>query len=230
MTAPTTKHVQATRVVRRERSGSSSPVVVESTDGVWFTKLRGAAQGIAPLIAELVVAELARCVQLPVPERALVTLHAEIPSDDQNDELRDLLTASVGTNVGFVVLESARNLTRPEYERVPLDIASTILWLDILVQNLDRSPANPNIMVRRGTYWLIDHGAAFPFQHDWSAVREDTAQRPYRIDQHVFGWAEPMEALAVDACAIWPLQRPQQIVDGFAVGVFERFGTMNDAL
>jgi hypothetical protein len=36
--------VSATRVVRRERSGSSSPVIVESTDGTWFTKLRGAAQ------------------------------------------------------------------------------------------------------------------------------------------------------------------------------------------
>lgn len=46
--------VRATHVVRRERQGSSSPVVVESNDGLWFTKLRGAAQGVPTLIAELV--------------------------------------------------------------------------------------------------------------------------------------------------------------------------------
>lgn len=188
--------VHAARVVRRERSGSSSPVVVTTTDGEWFTKLRGAAQGVAPLVAEIIVAELAEAIGLPVPARVLVTVPADIPSDDANDELRDLLTASVGINVGFALLEAARNLTRAEYERVPLDVAATVLWLDMLVQNLDRSPANPNVMVRRGTYWLIDHGAALPFQHDWSTVREDSAQRPYAIANHVFSWAEPVLAAA----------------------------------
>ncbi|MBL0173498.1 MAG: hypothetical protein IPP90_22960 [Gemmatimonadaceae bacterium] len=188
--------VQAMHVVRRERHGSSSPVVVETTDGLWFTKLRGAAQGIPALIAELIVAELADRLSLAVPARAMVTLPPRVPSADVSDELRDLLDASVGVNVGFEFLEAARNLTRPEYERVPLEVAASVLWLDVLVQNLDRSPSNPNIMVRRGTYWLIDHGAALPFHHDWSAVREDSAHRPYDIAGHVFGWAEPVLSAA----------------------------------
>ena len=184
--------VSATRVVRRERSGSSSPVIVESTDGTWFTKLRGAAQGIAPLIAELIVAELADTLSLAVPARGLIDVPRGIPSNDVNDELRDLLDASAGLNVGFRVLEAARNLTRPEYERVPLDVAVSILWLDLFVQNLDRSPANPNVMVRRGTYWLIDHGAALSFHHDWSRVHEQSAREPYDIAGHVFGWTAPV--------------------------------------
>lgn len=186
--------VHATSVIRRERTGSSSPVVVLSTEGQWFTKLRGAAQGIAPLVSEIIVAELADAIGLSVPARVIVHIPPDIPSDDPNDELRDLLSASAGMNVGFELLEAARNLTHAEYDRVPLDVAASVLWLDMLVQNLDRSPANPNIMVRRGTYWLIDHGAALPFQHDWRAVREDSAQRPYIIANHVFAWAEPVLA------------------------------------
>ncbi len=183
---------EARRVVRRERSGSSSPVVVETSEGLWFTKLRGAAQGVAPLVAELIVAELADVLSLSVPRRALVSVPAEIPSDDENDELRDLLARSTGLNVGFAVLESARNLTRPEYERVPLDVAATTLWLDLLVQNLDRTPANPNIMVRRGVYWLIDHGAALSFHHDWRGVTEQSPRLAYDVAGHVFGWSAPV--------------------------------------
>lgn len=190
MTPPPTLH--ASRVLRRDRHGSSSPVVVETTNGQWYTKLRGAAQGITPLIAELIVASLAEQLKLPVPERALIVLATDIPSDDVNDELRDLLDASAGTNVGLALLEAARNLTASEYERVPLDIAAGVLWLDMLVQNLDRSAANPNIMVRRGTYWLIDHGAALPFQHDWPNVSEASASRPYNVSGHLFGWAAPI--------------------------------------
>lgn len=214
-TRESVRTVYATHVVRRERTGSSSPVVVESVEGLWFTKLRGAAQGVPPLIAELIVGELADRVMLAVPSRALVEVPVAISSADVSDELRDLLNASAGCNVGFELLEAARNLTRAEYERVPLDIAASVLWLDMLVQNLDRSPANPNIMVRRGTYWLIDHGAALPFQHDWSAVREDSAQRPYDIAAHVFGWAAPVLSSAHETLA-WRLTR-DAIHDAIAV-------------
>ena len=191
----------ATRVVRRERHGSSSPVIVDTSEGLWFVKLRGAAQGVPPLIAELIVAELADRLSLRVPERAFVELPADVPSLDVNDELRDLLDASAGLSVGFEMLDAARDLTRAEYERVPLEVASAVLWLDVLVQNLDRSPSNPNIMVRRGGYFLIDHGAALPFHHDWAAVHERSASRPYDIAGHVFGWAAPVLAEAHEALA-----------------------------
>jgi hypothetical protein len=194
--------VYATRVVRRERSGSSSPVVVESSTGPWFTKLRGAAQGVAPLVAELIVAELAEALSLAVPSRALIELPPDVSSDDVNDELRDLLNRSSGLNIGFQVLEAARNLTRVEFDRVPLDVAASVLWLDMLVQNLDRTPANPNMMVRRGTYWLIDHGAALSFHHDWGAVHEYSARQPYDVPGHVFGWAAPVLAVAHESLGV----------------------------
>src|SRR5688500_14402332 len=98
------------RVLARLRDGSSSPVVVETPGGRFVTKLRGAAQGPSALVAEVIVAELAERLGLPVPERVLIQLEQPIQTDDRNDELADLLAASVGQNLGFRWLESARVL------------------------------------------------------------------------------------------------------------------------
>ena len=45
-----------------------------------------------------------------------------------------------------------------------------MLWFDALVQNVDRTWRNPNLLVWHGGIWLIDHGAALYFHHDWPAA------------------------------------------------------------
>ena len=90
----------------------------------------------------------------------------------------DLLQASVGENLGFSYLEGARPLFPAEVNRLDPDFAAQVRWLDWLVQNPDRGPANPNILVQGRRFWLIDHGAALPFQHDWRAVTEASPLRP----------------------------------------------------
>jgi hypothetical protein len=176
-------------------------VVVETDAGERFVKLHGASQGVLPLVAEMVVATLAERVGLLVPARELVLLPAAVESDDRNDELRDLLDASAGVNLGFALLDGARDLTPPEFETVDLVTAARILWLDALVQNFDRSPRNPNLMVRRSALWCIDHGACLPWQHDWRNVSEATPLRTYPINTHVFHWAAPVLADVHAQCA-----------------------------
>jgi hypothetical protein len=184
--------VTAQRVLRRDRRGSSSPVVVETEAGPQFVKLHGASQGVLPLVAEIIVAQLAEAIGLHVPARQLVTLPADVPSDDVSDELRDLLDASVGLNLGFALLDGARDLTAAEFAQVNLATAARVLWLDALVQNLDRTPRNANLMMRRGTVWCIDHGACLPFQHDWAGVTETHPRRAYDTASHAFAWAAPV--------------------------------------
>ncbi|MES2521484.1 MAG: HipA family kinase [Gemmatimonadota bacterium] len=179
----------AARVLRADRRGSSWPVVVETSQGLWFTKLRGAAQGAPALIAEIIVAEIARALELHVPAWCIVELPPGVPCDDRNDELRDLLDRSTGDNVGFEFLEGARDLQASEAPTIDPAFAARVLWLDVFVQNIDRSTRNPNIMVRRGRYWLIDHGVALSFHHDWAAVTESSPERPYDVHRHLFGWA-----------------------------------------
>lgn len=160
--------------------------MVDTADGLRFTKLRGAAQGTPALVAEIIVAELARAIGLLVPAWCIVELPPGVPSDDPDDELRDLLDRSAGDNVGFEYLEGARDVQAIEAPSLDAGFAARVLWLDAFVQNVDRTPRNPNIMVRRGRYWLIDHGVALSFHHDWGSVTESSPERAYDASRHLF--------------------------------------------
>ena len=172
-------------VVRR---GSSSPVVVATPAGRFLTKLRGAAQGVLPLIAEVIVAEIATRVGLAVPERVLITLDDDTPKDDRNDELLDLLARSSGTNLGFRFLDGAVDYA-PGTSRSPdPELAARILWLDGLVTNPDRTARNPNVLLWKGQPWLIDHGASLAFHYRLGALTEQSPrEREFETDEHVFG-------------------------------------------
>src|SRR5690349_11728598 len=163
--------LDAHRVLSADKRGSSWPVLVETEDGVRFTKLRGAAQGTGALVAEVIVAELAEAVELNVPARSLVRLPENAESDDQNDELADLLRASAGINLGFANLDGALNFApESDVENVSIDDAAKILWLDGLTSNPDRTARNSNLLWWRDALWLIDHGAALGFQYSLPQV------------------------------------------------------------
>lgn len=170
--------VEALRVVSRDRTGSSWPVLVETVDGLRFTKLRGAGQGTGALVAEIVVGALADALGLNVPSRSLVRIPRDIESVNRNDELRWLLDASEGINLGFAFLDGARDLAVSDVDSVNRDDAAAIVWLDELVMNPDRTNRNPNLMWWKDTLWLIDHGASLGFQYAWSSVSELSAGLP----------------------------------------------------
>ena len=137
-----------------------------------FTKLRGAGQGTGALVAEIVVGALCDALGLNTPARSLVRIPRGVESTDRNDELRWLLDASEGLNLGFTYLDGASNLGLSQLDSVNRDDAAAIVWLDGLVMNPDRTRRNPNLMWWHDRLWLIDHGAALGFQYEWSSVSE----------------------------------------------------------
>ena len=52
------------------------------------------------------------------------------------------------------------------------DFASQVLWFDALVHNVDRTWRNPNLLVWHRDIWLIDHGAALYFHHNWPGTAD----------------------------------------------------------
>jgi hypothetical protein len=170
----TVQRLDATRIISAERRGSSWPVLVETDAGRRFTKLRGAAQGTGPLVAEIVVARLAEALELRVPARSLVRLPPDVVSDDPHQELADLLRASEGVNLGFEYLDGARDLLPGEIDSLTPHEAAAIVWLDGLVMNPDRTARNTNLMSWHGDVYLIDHGACLGFQYAWSSVTEES--------------------------------------------------------
>jgi hypothetical protein len=169
----------ARQVLAADLRGSSWPVVVETGAGKRFTKLRGAGQGVQPLIAEIIVGSIAEAIGLRVPRRSLVTIEPGIDSLNRRDELRDLLDRSAGINLGFDYLDGARLVQPSEIDRVSTDDAAAIVWLDAFVFNPDRTARNTNLMWYRDQLWLIDHGAALAFQYSWSDVTESAPTRAF---------------------------------------------------
>src|SRR5688500_11041200 len=78
-------------------------------------------------------------------------------------------------------------------------MAARMIWLDALTTNPDRTARNPNLLVWRRTPWLIDHGAALYFHHDWASVTEARARAPFPlVERHVL-LAGAGDLMAADA-------------------------------
>jgi hypothetical protein len=174
---PGLRAVRATRYVLALREGGSLPGIVEADDwGMYVVKFRGAGQGRKALVAEVVVGELGRRLDLPVPELVIVQLDASMASAEPDEEVQDLLRASHGTNLGMDFLPGSLGIERPD--GLDADLAADVVWFDAWVQNVDRSWRNPNLLRWHGRPWLIDHGAALYFHHDW-ASRSSAPGKPY---------------------------------------------------
>ncbi len=156
----------AIRFVTPLREGGSLPGIVEADDdGTYVMKFRGAGQGLKVLVAEVLVAGLARAIDVPVPDLALLQLDERIAKYEADEEVQDLLTASVGSNLGVDFLPGA--LGYDGSQPPDPDLAERIIWLDALTANVDRTWSNPNLLVWHGRTWAIDHGAALYFHHSW---------------------------------------------------------------
>jgi hypothetical protein len=177
----------ATRYVQPLREGGSLPAVLETTDGLYVAKFRGAGQGAKVLLAEILVHGIAEALGLPVPALALVTLPDRFGQSEPDPEIQELLKASRGVNVGLRYLDGAFNFDPvAAREVVTPAFATTLVWLDAYVTNPDRTARNPNLMVWQRRPWLIDHGAALYAHHDWPSVDAARIATPFPlIQQHV---------------------------------------------
>jgi hypothetical protein len=177
----------ATRYVQPLREGGSLPAVLDTSDGLFVTKFRGAGQGAKVLIAEILAHGVASALGLPVPELALVTLPDRFGQSEPDPEIQDLLKASRGVNVGLRYLDGAFNFDPvAAQDLVDEAFATTLVWLDAYLTNPDRTARNPNLMVWQRQPWLIDHGAALYMHYDWAAVTDDRIATAFPlIKQHV---------------------------------------------
>jgi hypothetical protein len=179
--------VSGTRYVLPLREGGSLPGIVEANDGFKYVlKFRGAGQGIKALIAEILGYGLAKALELPIPELVFAQMDEGFGRTEPDEEIQDLLKASVGLNVGLHYLSGSITFD-PVATPVDATIASRIVWLDAFIMNVDRTIKNTNLLVFDRKLWLIDHGASFYFHHNIPDDIQQTAQNPFAmIKNHVF--------------------------------------------
>ncbi|MBD0844464.1 HipA family kinase [Streptomyces sp. TRM68416] len=189
------REVIATRFITPLREGGSLPGLVEADDfGTYVLKFTGAGQGRKTLIAEVVCGELARRLGFRMPRLVTVALDPVLGLGEPEQQVQDLLRASGGTNLGMHFLSGALGFD-PLAFTVSGTEAGRIVWFDALVNNVDRSWRNPNLLMVQGELWLIDHGATMIWHHNWPGA-EASAARPYDASDHALASFGPDVAAA----------------------------------
>jgi hypothetical protein len=199
--------IHATEYVTPLREGGSLPAIVAGDDdGTYVLKFRGAGQGVKALIAELVSGELARLLGLRVPEIVFAELDARMAKTEPDPEIQDLLRKSAGLNLALDYLPGSITFD-PLVDRaiavasVPR-LASSIVWLDALTTNVDRTAKNTNLLIWHRELWLIDHGATLIVHHAWS---DDPARAksafPQIRDHVLLRWASELREVDAELTA-----------------------------
>jgi hypothetical protein len=160
--------VRAIRYLTPLREGGSVPAIVEADDdGTYVAKFRGAAQGPRALVAELIAGEIGRLLGLPVPQLALIEIDTLLARSEPDEEIQELLRNSAGVNLALDYLPGALNWEPALAPPPDPALAAAVVWFDAFVTNVDRTPRNPNMLRWHRKLYLIDHGAALYFHHDW---------------------------------------------------------------
>jgi len=228
--------ITATEYVTPLREGGSLPAIVEGDDdGTYVVKFRGAGQGVKALIAELVSGELARLIGLRVPEIVFAEIDPRMAKTEPDPEIQDLLRRSEGLNLALDYLPGSITFD-PLVERavaiagVPR-LASSIVWFDALVTNVDRTAKNTNLLIWHRDLWLIDHGATLIFHHAWSddPERARSAFAPIR-DHVLLRWASELREVDAELAAMLTeeaIERVVALIPDAWLGGEPRFATID---
>jgi len=206
--------VIASRYVTPLREGGSLPAIVEADDdGLYVLKFRGAGQGPKALIAELVAGEIGRLAGLPVPE----IVFAELPRISRVPNLmlkfKVSLAPAAGLNLALDYLPGSVTFD-PLVFQPDAKLASTIVWFDAFVCNVDRTARNVNLLMWHRRLWLIDHGAALYFHHAWNNRDKPRAKPVSVIKDHVLlRFAGMIEEVDADMAARLTVEKIAGIVE-----------------
>lgn len=149
------------RLIRVYPQGSTSPALIETGSGdLHVLKFAAAGPGVKGLLTEYLATELARWQELRAPAARMLYLPPRFAWQIGTDEFDDLVQRSAGWNLGIQFIPRARDLGPGELDELLELFVSRLVAVDRLLQNVDRTKANPNVLKDgAGQLWAIDHGA-----------------------------------------------------------------------
>ncbi|SFD09005.1 HipA family kinase [Streptomyces aidingensis] len=192
------QETRVTRYVTPLREGGSLPALAEAADlGTYVVKFTGAGQGRKALVAEVICGGLARRLGLRVPDLVRIRLDEAIGRGEPDPEVQQLLLASTGLNLGMDYLPGSIGFDPLAFRVSPAE-AGRVVWFDALVCNVDRSWRNPNLLLWHGDLWLIDHGAALIWHHNWPSAGS-APERAFDASDHALApFAPDVEAAGAE--------------------------------
>jgi hypothetical protein len=177
-------------------TGSSFPSLVETTAGRRYVlKLFGAGPGRRALAAEYVALRLARNAGLNVPDAEVLDLARDFPWHTGTDEFYEAVQRSAGPNLGIAFIENAHDVEAFELGGIPPTFSSRLAAVDALLQNVDRTTSNPNIIRDpSGAHWAIDFGACLLIERLARGAMEPRTELP---PNHFLAHAKSAHTLTV---------------------------------
>jgi hypothetical protein len=139
---------------------STSPAQITTADGTaWVLKFSGAGSGPFGLLTEFLALGIARALGAPVPDARPLWLPPGFPWMAGTDEFDAMLQRSYGWNLGIALIPGARPLPATKLATCDPAALDAIALADAVLQNVDRTAANPNLLVADGRLWAIDYDA-----------------------------------------------------------------------
>lgn len=134
-------------------------------------KFAGAGPGPFGLLTELLAIGIARGVGAPVPAARPLWLPPGFPWMAGTDEFDAMLQRSYGWNLGISFLPGARPVAESELDGCDPAVLDAIARADALLQNVDRTAKNPNLLLADGRLWAIDFDACLYLSRALGAPR-----------------------------------------------------------
>lgn len=166
--------VSATRVIKEMPHSSSHALLIECDDDKKYVlKHNMNKQSVCPsniFIAELICYLIVKKFNLNIPETCFIRIGAQmLRARIENKKILDILTRSIGLNIGSVFFKESEPVVDSSDLRKALnEMHFQILYgFDEYVYNIDRMPDNPNLLISKDKreIWLIDHSATI-----WPAI------------------------------------------------------------
>jgi len=121
--------------------------------------------GSTGLLFEVIAAQLAKRLYIPIPEPALIELTSQLADAIPERDIAARVRNSAGLNFGTRFLSPGYS-TWIVNDSVPIEIRQTaaeIVAFDVLIDNADRRKGNPNLLWKENEIFVIDHELAFAF-------------------------------------------------------------------
>ena len=190
---------------------STSPALIETGDGRrWVMKFTGAGPGPFGVLTEYLALGIARRLAAPVPAASPVLLPEGFPWMAGTDEFDAMLQRSWGWNLGVALVPDATPVRAEALSRFDPAALDAIARSDALLQNMDRTARNPNLIEADSRLWAVDYDACLYLSRALGPARPPSRALP---PGHLLAGRAMSEAPAPEfPLAAWLAEAPDEWV------------------
>lgn len=150
-------------VVSYSLQGDSYPIVVKKDGKKLFVKLRAGLCGEYALPSEWLGNRLGSLLGLNTRAPEWVPFNEQVVFHELPIEVRELIEKSKGINIGFSYIEHVETINSKKLDTIGKEPFTEAFLLDVLMLNVDRTMANPNLLKTNEGIVLSDYESSLLF-------------------------------------------------------------------